>query len=189
LSLFHGVGTEAASAFASPAFRQQWQQGEAVSTNFWGPLATAHDGQQEPYKDAPGGTRLVQYFDKGRMELTGASVTNGLLATELVTGRMQTGDTTFESRPPPAIPIAGDPDNPGPTYAALASNAKALFDATPARTGNATQSARRARPAPRSSPRMMQRPNTTCRRHSRTIASGRGCRRSAMRSPNRSSRR
>jgi hypothetical protein len=140
LSLFHGVGTEAASAFASPAFRQQWQQGEAVSTNFWGPLATAHDGQQEPYKDAPGGTRLVQYFDKGRMELTGASVTNGLLATELVTGRMQTGDTTFESRPPPAIPIAGDPDNPGPTYAALASNAKALFDAAPARTGNATQS-------------------------------------------------
>jgi hypothetical protein len=140
LSLFHGVRTEAASVFASPAFQQQWQQGEAITANFWGPLATAHNGQQESYKESPSGQRLVQYFDKGRMELAGASVTNGLLATELVTGRVQMGDNTFESRPPPAIPIAGDPDNPGPTYAALASNAKALFDAAPARTGSATQS-------------------------------------------------
>lgn len=139
LTLFHGAPAGAASAFASPAFQQQWQQGEAVTANFWGPLATAHDGQQEPYKDTPGGERLVQYFDKGRMELTGPSVTNGLLATELVTGRVQTGDNTFENRPPPAIPIAGDPDSPGPTYAALASKAKALFDAAPLRTGGATQ--------------------------------------------------
>jgi hypothetical protein len=139
LSLFHGMDAGAASAFASAAFQQQWQQGEAITANFWGPLATAHDGQPEPYKDAPGGQRLVQYFDKGRMELSNGAVTNGLLATELVTGRVQTGDTTFENRPPPAIPIAGDPDNPGPTYAALAGNAKALFDAAPARTGTATQ--------------------------------------------------
>jgi hypothetical protein len=139
LTLFHGTLAGAASVFASPAFQQQWQQGEAITANFWGPLATAHDGQQEPYKDAPGGQRLVQYFDKGRMELTGGTVTNGLLATELVMGRVQTGDNTFENRPPPAIPIAGDPDTPGPTYAALAGKAKALFDAAPARTGGATQ--------------------------------------------------
>jgi hypothetical protein len=139
LSLFHGAPAGAASAFASAAFRQQWQAGEAVTPNFWGPLATAHEGQQEPYKEAPGGQRLVQYFDKGRMELTDGTVTNGLLATELVTGRVQMGDKTFESRPPPAIPVAGDSDNPGLTYAALAGTAKALFDAAPARTGGVTQ--------------------------------------------------
>ncbi len=139
LSLFSGAPAGAASAFASPAFQQQWQQGEAITANFWGPLATAHDGRQESYTEAPGGQRLVQYFDKGRMELRGTAVTNGLLATEMVTGRMQIGDNAFENRPPPALPIAGDPDNPGPTYAALNSKAKALFDAAPARTGAATQ--------------------------------------------------
>ena len=139
LSLFFGAAAEAASAYAAPAFQQQWQQGEAVTANFWGPLSTAHDGKEEPYKEAPGGQRLVQYFDKGRMELSGSTVTNGLLATELITGRLQTGNNTFEIRPPPAIPIAGDPDTPGPTYAALASKAKTLFDAAPTRTGSATQ--------------------------------------------------
>src|SRR5215467_13827073 len=82
----------AAAAFASPLFQQQWQAGEAITPNFWGPLALAHDGQQEPYAEAPGGTRLVQYFDKARMELTNPAtntVTNGLLATELITGKMQ----------------------------------------------------------------------------------------------------
>ncbi|MGI8855558.1 MAG: G1 family glutamic endopeptidase [Thermomicrobiales bacterium] len=140
LSLFYGTHAGAASSFAAPAFQQQWQQGEAITTNFWGPLATAHDGRQESYKDAPSGQRLVQYFDKGRMELSGAAVTNGLLATEMVTGRVQVGDNAFENRPPPALPIAGDPDNPGPTYAALNGKAKALFDAAPARTGSTTQS-------------------------------------------------
>ncbi len=129
----------AAAAFASPAFQQQWQQGEALTPNFWGPLATARDSQQEPYKEVQGGQRLVQYFDKGRMELTNGKVTNGLLAAELVKGQIQTGDTTFENRAAPAIPIAGDPDNTGPTYAVLASKGKPLFDATPARTGSSAQ--------------------------------------------------
>src|SRR5262245_47123770 len=79
-------GAHAATSFANPAFQTQWQQGEAITPNLWGPLANAKDGQQEPYKEAPGGTRLVQYFDKGRMELTGGAVTNGLLATELIHG-------------------------------------------------------------------------------------------------------
>jgi len=60
----------AAGGFANPAFQTQWQQGEAITPNFWGPLALAHDGRQEPYVEAPGGSRLVQYFDKARMELT-----------------------------------------------------------------------------------------------------------------------
>jgi hypothetical protein len=112
----------AASGFANPAFQSQWQQGEAITPNFWGPLALAHDGQNEPYVEAPGGQRLVQYFDKARMELTNPStgtVTNGLLAVELITGRLQAGDNTFQPFPPAAIPVAGDPNNAGPTYAQI----------------------------------------------------------------------
>ncbi len=140
----------AASAFALPAFQQTWQAGEALAPNFWGPLATAHDGQNEPYKEGsldfsesgptnPGqGMRLVQYFDKARMELTHPAsgiVTNGLLATEMITGKVQLGDATFQPVPSPAIGIAGDPDNPGPTYAGLASNGTSLFATTPAKPG------------------------------------------------------
>src|SRR5262249_23507947 len=46
--------------------------------------------------------------------------TNGLLATEMIRGQIQIADDQFQSMPPPAIPIAGDPDNPGPTWATLA---------------------------------------------------------------------
>jgi peptidase A4-like protein len=139
LAVWDSVPTAAASAFATPAFQQQWQRGESLTPNFWGPLGTAHDGRQEAYQEAPGRQRLVQYFDKGRMELANGAVTNGLLATEMIAGQVQVGDTTFESRPAPAIPIAGDTDNPGPTYAALGGKAKALLDAAPARIGNGTQ--------------------------------------------------
>ena len=114
---------DAASGFANPAFEQQWKQSEAVVPNFWGPLATAKDGQQEPYKEAPGGTRLVQYFDKARMELTNPSaglVTNGLLTVEMKTGQVQVGDNTFQAREPARINIAGDPGADGVTYADLA---------------------------------------------------------------------
>src|SRR4051812_8775798 len=135
------TGTQAASSFANPAFQAQWQAGEALTANFWGPLSTAKDGQQEPYQEASGGTRTVQYFDKGRMELTNGAVTNGLLATELVRGRVQVGDTMFQAKDAPAIPIAGDPDNPGPTYAQLAAKGKGLFDAAPQQTGNYAQAA------------------------------------------------
>ncbi len=138
-SLSGGAQVGAASAFASPAFQQQWQHGEAITPNFWGPLDTAHNGQQEPDKEAPGAQHLVQYFDKGRMELTNGAVTNGLLATEMIRGQIQMGDTTFENRLPPTIPIAGDPDNVGPTYAALGGKAKALLDAAPTQVGNSTQ--------------------------------------------------
>src|SRR5262249_24912385 len=111
--------------------------------NFWGPLATARPGQMEQYAEGaldfsesgpynPGqGWRLVQYFDKTRMELTHPAqglVTNGLLAVELISGRVQFCDTTFEQRQPAAIPVAGDPDNPGPTYAMLQANAAQLLN-------------------------------------------------------------
>jgi uncharacterized protein YkwD len=129
------VPVGAAAGFADPAFAAQWQAGEAIAPNFWGPLSTATGGVQEAYHEATGGMRLVQYFDKGRMELTNGVVTNGLLAKEIITGKMQTGNESYEDRPAPAIPIAGDSDNPGPTYAALGGQASSLLRATPARIG------------------------------------------------------
>lgn len=125
----------AASAFADRRFEGQWQAGEALEPNFWGPLANATEGVQEAYREAAGGRRLVQYFDKGRMELTGGTVTNGLLAKQMIAGKLQVGDESFEDRPAPAIPIAGDADNPGPTYAALGGKAATLLVAAPARIG------------------------------------------------------
>jgi len=118
----------AATDFADPAFQQQWTRDEATLTNFYGPLTLAHDKQQEPYGSA---MRTVQYFDKARLELgANSSVTSGLLATELVTGKVQTGDATFDPRTPPAIPIAGDPTGPGPKYADFTGKAASVL--TPA---------------------------------------------------------
>jgi hypothetical protein len=124
------------SPFANPAFQAQWQQGEALAPNFWGPPDTP-PGLMESYVEAPGGQRLVQYFDKGRMELTdpAGGVTNGLLANELITGLQQMGNSAFQQRAAATIPIAGDPDNPGPTYAGLGTTAAALLNAAPAQTG------------------------------------------------------
>ncbi len=131
----------AADDFAAPAFDRRWRQDEQTTPNFWGPLALAHPGQYENY-GAGGVTpcppqpavvcyprpitqRLVQYFDKGRMELsqgdpTGSFVTSGLLAREMISGRMQVGDAAFETRAPAAISVAGDPDNIFPLYSDLA---------------------------------------------------------------------
>ncbi|MGI8689692.1 MAG: choice-of-anchor Q domain-containing protein [Thermomicrobiales bacterium] len=129
------------SPFAFAGFQSQWQQGEAIAPNFWGPPVSI--GVQEQYAEGAAngqaGQRLVQYFDKGRMELTNPSsgaVTNGLLANELISGQLQLGDTTFQPRPAANIPIAGDPDNAGPTYAALGTTAAALLASTPTQIGN-----------------------------------------------------
>lgn len=120
--------TRAAPAFANPSFETQWNTGEALTPNFWGPLANARASMMEPWKEAtPNGKRTVQYFDKGRMELGSGGVTAGLLATELVTGRVQTGTNSFEAHPAPAIPIAGDLTNPGPTFASFTGPAASLL--------------------------------------------------------------
>jgi DNA-binding beta-propeller fold protein YncE len=82
----------------------------------------------EPYAESPAGERQVQYFDKSRMEITNPNadssadwyVTNGLLVVELITGRMQVGDNSFEQRAPAEVNVAGDADDPtGPTYASF----------------------------------------------------------------------
>ncbi|HEX5166272.1 MAG TPA: hypothetical protein VFV93_12800 [Thermomicrobiales bacterium] len=119
---------------ANAFFEQTWQRTDApvadlaVSRTWvWGPEALTEPAG-EPYAEAPGGTRLVQYFDKSRMEINDPAgdtsdlwyVTNGLLAREMITGQLQLGDNQFEAREPAAINIAGDPDDSsGPTYASF----------------------------------------------------------------------
>lgn len=130
-ALIGGVSPARAAEFASPFFRVQWLQGEGIVPNFWGPSAT--EAKMEPYAEASGGQRLVQYFDKGRMELTNPAtsvVTNGLLAKELVTGDQQVGNAAYQHQDPPAIPIAGDPNGAGPTYALLNAVGAPLFAPT-----------------------------------------------------------
>ncbi|HMA33630.1 MAG TPA: hypothetical protein VKY74_04040 [Chloroflexia bacterium] len=121
----------AQTAFADPAFQRNWERtdqpvaaGQANRSWYWGP--TPGFSIMEPDKDAPGGARLVQYFDKARMEINDPTkdkndpfyVTNGLLATELMTGRLQVGNNAFEQRCVAEIPLASDTDDAtAPTYA------------------------------------------------------------------------
>ncbi|MEZ4569714.1 MAG: GerMN domain-containing protein [Thermomicrobiales bacterium] len=97
-------------------------------TYWWGP-GPYTQGMMEEYEQSPGNERLVQYFDKSRMEINNPNgdpdelwyVTNGLLVVEMVEGKIQIGDGEFRDAEPANVPVAGDPDNPyGPTYATLA---------------------------------------------------------------------
>ena len=96
----------------------------------WGPQpegALARDSE-EPYAQAPGGQRLVRYFEKARMEINNPSlaretpwyVTSGLLVVEMVRGQIATGDTERERLAANPLPVAGDPGSPAaPSYATL----------------------------------------------------------------------
>lgn len=122
-------------AFAAPAFQALWAKTDANPAGHsyvWGPGPFTSPGLMEDYKDAPGGKRLVQYFDKARMELNtpGGPVTAGLLSVELISGRQQNGDATFVQRDPAKVTVAGDPDNSFPTYADFAKLQGAEQDAS-----------------------------------------------------------
>lgn len=115
-------------------FLRTWQRtdlpvdnGQAVRTWMWGPEANT-GGISEPYAESPGGQRVVQYFDKSRMEITDPNgdpnspwhVTNGLLVNELISGHIQTGNGSFVDHGPAWIPVAGDVDDlDGPMYAGM----------------------------------------------------------------------
>jgi hypothetical protein len=114
-----------------PSFQRTWERtdrpvatGDTSRTWMWGPHGHT-DAFYEPYLDAPDGQRLVQYFDKTRMEFTDPdadpnglwAVTQGLLALELITGKMQTGDASFEQHASARVQIAGDAHPESPTYA------------------------------------------------------------------------
>jgi len=102
------------------------QQGKAARSWTWGPQPLG-PAQREPYAEGPGRSRLVRYYDKSRMEINDPSadpnspwyVTNGLLPVELITGRVQTGNQSYEQRAPAAVAAVGDPGQ-FPTYADLA---------------------------------------------------------------------
>lgn len=99
--------------------------GRVSRTWMWGPAITGII--DEPYAEADDGQRNVQYFDKGRMEVNTREgidpnddwyVTSGLLATELISGRLQTGSNQFEERSSAEVNVAGDAGDPdAPTYA------------------------------------------------------------------------
>jgi hypothetical protein len=133
LGMLVGVAAPAAAEqMASQYFFNTWSQtdqpvsaGVVNRTWMWGPGPNTA-GLSEAYEESPNHQRLVQYFDKTRMEITHPDgdassewyVTNGLLARELVTGQLQTGDNQFESHAPAQVNVAGDANDPnGPTYA------------------------------------------------------------------------
>jgi len=125
------VSASALVNFADPAFRALWRRTDDLAQGrrsyLWGPIdRQTYVIAREPYAEAPGGARLVEYFDKTRMERTDPTgnrampgfVTNGLLATEMITGHLQLGDTMFQTFSPATVTIAGDAsDTDGPTYA------------------------------------------------------------------------
>ena len=126
-------GARAATDFAHPDFRAPYQLGERITPNFWGPLRNASDAYTQKYN---GRDRTVQYFDKGRMEYqSGRGVTFGLLATEMVTGRIQLGDNDFLDQTPSRTPVAGDEDGEGVRYVDLYNAGSTARAATNRRTG------------------------------------------------------
>jgi hypothetical protein len=123
-----------AQSFADSAFQSVWQRtdkpvadGRVARSWVWGPNPFT-EATYEPYAEAPGGTRLVQYFDKSRMEINNPYgdrssqwfVTNGLLVREMVDGRIVTGASSYTQVSPSQEAVAGDYAvvNPNcPTYA------------------------------------------------------------------------
>jgi hypothetical protein len=119
------------SAYAHPAFQRTWARTDSPVASgvekrswHWGPQPNS-GGLQEDYAEGAGGKRLVQYFDKSRMEINNPTadpnnpffVTNGLLTVELISGKMQTGNSRYADRWPADIPLASDPDDAtAPTY-------------------------------------------------------------------------
>ena len=137
LAQAHPGNADTPTAPGNAWFQQTWERTDALVADLtvsrtwvWGPQPFT-DQVGEPYAEAPGGERLVQYFDKSRMEITHPDgdtgsiwyVTNGLLAKELITGELQLGDNSFDQRAPAQENIAGDPDDANaPTYASFLSH-------------------------------------------------------------------
>ena len=135
--------------FADPAYRMLWNRsdgevadGTASRSWLWG-SSVPSGARLEPYAEASGGERLVQYFDKGRMEINDPSVnptnpwyvTSGLLTAELVTGRVQAGHEMFEDLEPAEIPVAGDLERVDPLTPHYADFAGERLTRVPDRTG------------------------------------------------------
>ncbi len=136
------TASAAPASFNDPNFQVIWQrQDQPVQVDpnaghswTWGPTTISNSPSTESYA---GGMRVVQYYDKARMEVNNPNgdrgslffVTNGLLVKELISGLRQDADNTFTpfTNGSANIPVAGDPNdsttnfsNPaGPTYASF----------------------------------------------------------------------
>ncbi len=114
-----------AAVDAKQSFNRVWERndkpvaaGRADRSWTWGPGPNTAP-MPEAYVDAqlPESSRMVQYFDKGRMEINNPAgdpnhpwyVTSGLLPRELMTGAMQTGTNDFAPRRDSYISAIGDP--------------------------------------------------------------------------------
>jgi hypothetical protein len=133
---------------AETLFKNIWDKsdgaiagGKATRSWLWGP--GPYLVAREEYKESPGGTRYVMYFDKARMELTrpaNSTVTNGLLVVEMMRGEYQDGDTYFVKAKDGAAQTStiGDPGN-WLTYAKFAPYAsigeRVATNRAPDRTG------------------------------------------------------
>jgi hypothetical protein len=124
---------QAAPFFGDDAFRRVWdrtdslvQDGSVARSWFWGPVQRSGP-LYERLDGFPGNQHTVQYFDKSRMEVNPTAdpaskwrVTNGLLTVELISGLMQIGLHSTETRQPSTIPLASDGDDANaPTYASF----------------------------------------------------------------------
>jgi len=121
------------------SFDRPVDDGVAARSWFYGP-GPISEGLMERYVESPGGERLVQYFDKARLELNQPStgqVSSGLLVRELVSGSVQIGDGAYEPHDPAEIPFVGDRTNVWPTYAGFADFIDQLYAD---RTGEAVTS-------------------------------------------------
>jgi hypothetical protein len=134
----HHGATEDYYPIATDEFEAVWERTDlpvheliVARTWIWSPAAHTPLLTEE-YVEGEGGVREVQYFDKSRMEMPTLGVadpgdeespwfiTQGLLATELMTGNLQLGDDTFEQHQPSQRSAAGDPgDTTAPTYAVM----------------------------------------------------------------------
>lgn len=128
----HRAAPSAAGAYADPAFQQLWQRtdqpvsaGRAQRSWYWGPQPG--EVKTEPYSGSKTGFRLVQYFDKARMEINNPDsdrnsewfVTTGLLVAEMVAGKQQIGDREYRALGAAEIAVGGDgleTDPDAPTY-------------------------------------------------------------------------
>ena len=124
----------AQASFGDVAFQSTWTRTDkpvadktVVRSWYWGP--TPGETKTEQYAEGAGGTRMVQYFDKSRMEINDPNgdkndpffVTNGLLTVELISGKMQVGNNAVRdplSRPTFPWPRDNDDTN-APTYASF----------------------------------------------------------------------
>ena len=101
------------SAFADPAFSRYYARSTSTEQQLlWGggPLVSL----VEPFTGAPGNRRLVQYFERGRMEMadstaatTTGAISQGLLVREMATGYVQLGYDDFVQGDPAPIPLFG----------------------------------------------------------------------------------